>query len=284
MSAVLVTLGDLVDDIVVDLDEPINEAADTHARIFHRRGGSAANVAARYARSGPARFIGQVGTDSVGMRLISELARDGVDVSFVRRDGRSASIVVLVDERGERTMLVDRGSARSLDGIEPAWLEGASVVHLTFYSLLDEPIATTSRRLAALAFERGIPLSLDLSSTTLLAEAGVDRVEPMVAELRPTVVFANVDEAALVGIDGPFAGALTVVKRGGEACIVYPVDGPAVEVPATPLSVAVDTTGAGDAFAAGFLGAHDRGSDPVGAATAGHAAAHELLVGRGTGR
>ena len=281
MSAVLVTMGDLVDDIVVDLDEPINEAADTHARIFHRRGGSAANVAARYARTGPARFIGQVGTDSVGMRLISELARDGVDVSFVRRDGRSASIVVLVDRDGERTMLVDRGAARDLDGVEIAWLEGATGLHLTFYSLLDEPIATTSRRLAALALEQGVPLSLDLSSTTLLAEAGIERVETMVGDLRPTVIFANGDEAGSVRIDGPFAGAATVVKRGSDPCVVHPVDGASFEVPAIPVRAVVDTTGAGDAFAAGFLGFPDWSADLAGAAAAGHAAAHELLVERG---
>ena len=269
-----------MDDIVVDLDEPINEGADTHARIFHRRGGSAANVAARFARTGPARFVGQVGADAVGMRLISELARDGVDVSFVRREGRSASIVVLVDPTGERTMLVDRGSARALDRVEVAWLGGATVLHLTFYSLLDEPIATTSRRLAALAAERAVPLSVDVSSTTLLAEAGVDQVESMVAELRPAVVFANADEATMLGIDGPFAGAAAVVKRGGDACVVHPVDGTPFEVPATPVSTVVDTTGAGDAFAAGFLAHTGWRSDPAAAAAAGHAAAHQLLVER----
>ncbi|MCB0966877.1 MAG: carbohydrate kinase family protein [Ilumatobacter sp.] len=280
----LVTLGDLVDDIVVDLDQPINQAADTHARIFHRRGGSAANVAARFARTAPARFIGQVGTDSVGMRLISELARDGVDVSFVRRAGRTASIVVLVDVDGERTMLVDRGSARALAGVEPTWLDGADVLHLTFYSLLDEPIATTSREVAASAVERGIPVSLDLSSISLIATAGVDRVEQMAADLGVAVVFANDDEARLLGIDGCFAGATTVVKRGSDPCVVYAVDGSSIEVPPVAIDRVVDTTGAGDAFAAGFLGTRGWRDRLSVAAEAGHAAAHALLVERAGGR
>ena len=280
----LVTLGDLVDDIVVVLDEPINEASDTGARITHRRGGSAANVAAGFARSGQARFIGQVGADAVGVRLVSDLARDGVDVSYVRRAGRSASIVVLVDADGERSMLVDRGSARDLADADPAWLDGADVLHLTFYSLLDEPIASVSRELATLAAERGIPVSLDLSSTTLLDSVGPERVLAIVAEIGPSLVFANADEAALIGIDRPLAGAATVVKYGGDGCRVHPVDAPSFEVPAISIPVAVDTTGAGDTFAAGFLGQADWANDLAAAAAAGHAAAHDLLAERVGGR
>src|SRR5205814_351175 len=108
---VLCTLGDLVEDVVVWLHEPINYGTDTPARIVRRRGGSAANVAAFAAAVGSSsRFVGQVGTDGTGERLLAGLHAGGVD-TVVARGGRTGSIVVVVDPSGERTMLTDRGAA-----------------------------------------------------------------------------------------------------------------------------------------------------------------------------
>ena len=87
-----------------------------------------------------------------------------------------------------------------------------------------------------------------------------------------------------VDITEPFAGAATVVKRGSEGCVVYPIDAPSFEVPSMPIASVVDTTGAGDAFAAGFLGVPDWARNLHGAAAAGHAAAHELLLERAVPR
>jgi sugar/nucleoside kinase (ribokinase family) len=113
---VLATVGDLVDDIVVRLGGPIHVATDTDAVIERRHGGSAANVAVTAARiTGGSRFLGQVGHDARGVMLLTELAAEGVDVSAVRRAGRTGSIVVLVDAGGERSFLTDPGSARDLD-------------------------------------------------------------------------------------------------------------------------------------------------------------------------
>src|ERR1700712_3119850 len=109
------TVGDLVEDIVVRLGVPVNEASDTAAQVVRRRGGSAANMAVSVARAGhPARFIGQVGDDAVGASLLDELRADGVDV-VARRAGVTGTIVVLLDHLGERTMLTDRGACTSLD-------------------------------------------------------------------------------------------------------------------------------------------------------------------------
>src|SRR5437868_7614502 len=92
--AVLCTLGDLVEDVVVWLHEPINYGTDTTARIVRRRGGSAANVAVFAATDGGAsRFVGQVGDDETGTRLLARLHEDGVD-TVVARGGRTGSIVV----------------------------------------------------------------------------------------------------------------------------------------------------------------------------------------------
>jgi len=282
---VLVAVGDLVEDVVVVLGGPVNAASDTSARISRRRGGSAANVAVAAAgQGGSARFVGQVGVDAVAETLVADLAARGVDVAFVRRAGRTATIVVLVDETGERTMLVDRGSARDLDGADGAWLDGASVLHLTLYSLLDEPIASTSRMLAVMAAEREIPVSVDVSSVALIAEAGPAAVIELVASLHPAVVFANADEAAALGLSASGVPerlpAIVIVKRGADPSSVHLRDGTVVDVPSLPLDRPVDTTAAGDTFAAGFLTHDGWRHDPVAACAAGHRAAHALLTAR----
>lgn len=280
-EAVIVTLGDLVEDVVVELAGPINLASDTDARITRRRGGSAANVAAAAAGLGGSRFVGQVGDDAAGDRVIAELAADGVDVQFVHRSGRTATIVVLVDEVGERTMLVDRGSARALTGADRAWLDGADALHLTLYSLLDEPIATTSRDAARLAHGLGVAVSIDVSSVALIEEVGATAVRNLIVSLQPTIVFANADEATALCLDEPLGRAATIVKRGHDPCVIRQPGADPVHVPALRLDRSVDTTGAGDAFAAGVLSHPRWREDLTTACASGHAAAHALLAQRG---
>ena len=281
MPVVLAAIGDVVDDIVVHAGGPIRVATDTPSSIARRRGGSAANVAAVAARlAGSARFLGQVGDDGTADLVLAELVADGVDVSFVRRAGRTGAIVVLVDEHGERSFLTDPGSARSLDDPDPIWLDGVDVLHVPVYSLVDEPIATTAVTTVGWAHARGIAVSIDASSVAVLEAYGVERMLGLIAELRPTVVFANGDEADLLGIAGPLCDAVTFVKRGARDAIVHAPGAAARSVPAFDLGSVTDSTGAGDAFAAGVLTAACWRSDPVAACAGGHRAAAALLSPR----
>jgi len=117
----IATLGDLVDDIVVHLDGPVQLGSDTSSTIRRRRGGSAANFAATVCALGhQARFLGQVGADAIGTMLVDELAATGVDVTAVQRGGTTGSIVVLVDDSGERHMLTDRGASALLGHVDAA--------------------------------------------------------------------------------------------------------------------------------------------------------------------
>lgn len=272
------SVGDLLDDVVVRIDGPIRRAADTVARIERRQGGSAANVAAAAAHvAGASRFIGQVGDDLAGRGLVAELASHGVDVQHVRSAGHTGSIVVLVDHLGERTMLTDRGVATDLASPEAAWLDAAAVLHVPWYSLAGGAIARTSVTLIEWAHARSIPVSIDVSSTALWD--GVDAREAWhrVDLLAPTVVFANLDEAGLLGIDRAIGHAVTVVKRGSQPALVHLPDGSTVSVPACDVGDGADTTGAGDAFAAGYLTCAEWRTDPVAACHAGHSAAAALL-------
>ena len=266
---------------MVWLPGPIALGSDTEVTITRARGGSAANVAAAAVRSGgAARFVGQLGDDELAHRLLHGLAATGVDV-VARHGGRTGSIVVLVDSTGERTMLTDRAAATELADPEPAWLDGVSVLHLPAYSLFKERLARSCLAMAVMAKERGIPLSIDPSSSALLVDYGIDRFKALLADLQPAVLFPNADEAALLDGDGPPPGVDLVVEKHGPGAVRLITADEVTEVPVPPVTGVVDTTGAGDAFAAGFLVAWTAGKPPVECVTHGNETAAHVLRGPG---
>ncbi len=274
------SVGDLVEDVVVRLHERVNVASDTRATVIRRRGGSAANVIAAARRAGgAARFIGQVGDDVTGRSLTDALAGDGAEV-VVRRAGRSGTIVVLVDVVGERTMLSDRAACTELTDPDQAWLDGLHTLHIPYYSLICEPLATTSATLARWAAARGIRVSIDMSSAAVLHHVGSAQALATIRSLHPAVVLANELEAAVLGSmmhPDHLGGALVVIKQGAEPAIVLEAGEPPVHVPAEVVVDVHDTTGAGDAFAAGLLLALAAHADPISATRRAHAVAADAV-------
>ena len=124
-------------------------------------------------------------------------------------------------------------------------------------------------------------MSVDVSSTSPCSRRTAPSAAlDLIAVLRPAVVFANGDEAKLLGIARPLSGAVTFVKHGAADAVVH-VPGDATHVvPAIGVGPVLDTTGAGDAFAAGVLTSDVWRTDPVAACAAGHRAAAALLSSR----
>ena len=277
----IVVVGDLMVDVVAALPGELARGSDTPAPISHHHGGSAANVAAWLVEAGAdVAFVGRAGADSFGDAAVAAL--DGCDARVARDPLRpTGTCIVLVHPGGERTMVPDPGAndALALDD-----LPAGGHLHLTGYGLLREGSRAAMLRALELARERGMAISVDPSSAAPLRTAGAATFLGWAAGA--DLLLPNADEAReLTGEEDPERAARALATRGAEVVVTLGAGGAlwtdgahVVRAPAAAAGV-VDTTGAGDAFAAGLLAARARGEGPAEALAAGCA-----LAGRAVGR
>ncbi len=242
------TLGDLHLDVVARLDRPLVTGADTPARTVVSAGGQAANVAAWVAALGArARLVAKLADDEGGTLAASSLHHLGVELCGPVVTGSTGIVVSVVTADGERSMASDRGVAAELraDELDPDWFVGCDHLHVSGYCLAGEPGRSAARRAAELARAHRAVVSIDLSASTVIETCGAELFRELVVALAPDVVFCNEDEDRAIG--GAIRGMTWILKRG--ACGVS-FDGE--ERGAAPVDV-VDTTGAGDALAAGWI-------------------------------
>lgn len=236
------TIGDLILDVVVLPERPLAPDGDTPAEIRLAAGGQAANVAAWASALGAgARLICKRGTDGASRLAAAELELLGVQMSGPVAEGRGGVVVSVRNAHGERTMASDRGIASTLDpsDLDPAWLESCDVLHVSGYCLLREPMAQAAIEAARLAPR----VTVDLASAHDIALLGADTFASRLAALGPDVAFATeAERAAVPGFDTAW-----VIKLGARGARF-----PEGEYPA-PAGPVIDTTGAGDALAAGYL-------------------------------
>ncbi|HVQ23129.1 MAG TPA: PfkB family carbohydrate kinase, partial [Candidatus Saccharimonadia bacterium] len=261
------SLGDIIVDVVVAASGPLVRGSDRAGEVVFRQGGSAANVAVWVARSGgESVFIGAVGRDEWGRRLRAALAAAGVEARLVTKHAPTARIAVIVEADGERSFVTDRGAADLLlpGDLRAGWFRGHDRVggrqrlalHLPGYSLYSEPLAAASRRAVELARGSQALVSVDMSSHQPILDLGPAEARSRIAAIAPDLLFGNVAEveAILGGRDRAVLldlAPIAVVKDGARGATILHHDG-VIEVPTTVIA-ANDTTGAGDAFAAGFL-------------------------------
>lgn len=265
----IVCVGDIVTDVLAAVHGPIAPGSDTPASIQVGGGGQAANTASWLAAAGaPVTLVAAIGDDQAGRDRVAELTAAGVRVAAQVCPGVATGAIVVLTDRGDRTMITDRGanqllSADSIDAVLP----GAVWLHLSAYTLMGMP--EIGRHALARARAHGLQVSVDAASAQPLRDVGP---QAFLSWVRPTdVLFTNADEAAVLAGRGPareqalaLAGAVggsAVVKLGARGA-VWARNGEVFAAP-SPEVTAVDTTGAGDAFAAGLLAALAAGREPV---------------------
>jgi sugar/nucleoside kinase (ribokinase family) len=260
-------------DVVAQLSGPLARGSDTPARIERHGGGQGANVATWLAACGvPVTFVGRAGDDALGREAVAELEAAGVDTRVaLDTDRPTGTCLVLVEPGGERTMVPDPGAndALVIDDVP----EGTHL-HLAGYTLLRKGSRAAGIHALTQARARGMTTSLDPSSAAPLAAVGATE---FLAWAGPVdLLVANREEAALLsGHSDADHSARALTGVATEVVVKLGAEGAAwsggVEVrrrPAETVEV-VDTTGAGDAFAAGLLSAWRPGGDPEAALAAG---------------
>jgi ribokinase len=274
----LVVLGDVMVDVVCRLEGPIALGSDAPARIEFGYGGSAANVSAwaavaRGAGAAPV-LAGRIGADERGRAAEAELQAVGVDTRLtVDGERPTGTCVVLVGPDGERSMVPDPGANDQLvegDLPDDVLVDGAHL-HLTGYSLVRDGSRAAGRAAIARAREREMSVSVDPSSAALLSPAFLDELDGV------GLLLPNVEEAAaLSGAEDAEQAALALAARVPEVVLTLGAGGAlwtdglhVVRVDAAAERDPLDTTGAGDAFAAGFLMARLSGAATEAALQAG---------------
>jgi sugar/nucleoside kinase (ribokinase family) len=240
------------------------------AQIDVRAGGSGANQAAWLAGLGiQVEFIGRVGDDPFGRSNTDDLSKRGVELYVALDTAHSTgTVLVLVDHDGERTMLTDRGASRHMLDVPEHLFAPGKHFHLSGYVLLDEPSRPAALHALHLARRAGMSISVDPVAGTLIEEAGAERFLAWTHGVDLCV--PNLDEArALVGDGQPEEVVARLCTHYREVALKLGADGalwqrrgePALHLPALEVAV-VDTTGAGDAFCAGFLSQWLRAAAP----------------------
>ena len=275
----VVVLGDINIDLVFFVEEAPQPGGMSVAREFQEHhGGVGGNIASALARLGVrVGLMGAVGRDVFGERALKALRAVGVDTSrVIVLEDHTGLMSVAVDRRGERAIVGSRGAnaSRELGEEDLEYVSEARHLHVSGYQMLNRDGGSSALRLLKYARDAGLTVSMDMEGAAFLSRVG-ENLRGLL-----THVFANRWEAegfTGTGDEAEMAGRLrmelesdvAVVKLGERGCVVDWGEG-ARHVPAFKVRV-VDSTGAGDAFNAGFIYGILKGLKPHESALIGNA-------------
>ena len=236
---------------------------DTRTVISTHGGGAGGNVASWLAVLGnDVTMVGRIGNDTAGSAITAEFDALGISYGNIVKEGLHTGVVVcLVDPSGERTMLADNGANAGLEVSDLPALDGVDAIYLSGYA----PLAPLSREgvveMVRAINSQGIPIVFDPATVGGMQGVPVEEILSWCA-LMETVIM-NEEEAIYLSELSDCESALNffieltpraIIKRGSAGAIGLERGGQIISV-AAHTSAVVDTTGAGDAFAAGFIDA-----------------------------
>jgi sugar/nucleoside kinase (ribokinase family) len=254
----LLVIGDIAWDVLMRPSGDLVWGADVFGHVDLLPGGSAANVAVWARRLGAdVTLVGLIGEDRYGDLMRAHLDREGV-ADFVRvvAGGETMRIGVVVRPDAEHAFVTDHSHPLRLseDDLPASLLDRADAVFLNGYAVFMAGSASFASTLLAEARRRGVLVTFDPSSFSLIRTYGASRLLDEIGHL--DILLANRHEAGALVPGRPEAdllsyASLAVVKRGADGATALGGDA-TLSVAAEPITV-VDTTGAGDAFDAAFL-------------------------------
>ncbi|MFH0867115.1 MAG: adenosine kinase [Bacteroidota bacterium] len=242
------------------VDKNISRSIIDKTKNFDRiiaSGGSAANTIHGLAKMGiDTGFIGKIGKDEMGDYFRSDMEKNNIKTFLLESDSDSGVAVALVSPDGERTFAVHLGAAVELSAsdLSPAFFNGYDMLHIEGYLLQNYSLIETA---CDLAKKSGLKISLDLASFNVV-EAHRDFLT-YISKSYADIIFANEDEAKAMTGHQPVDAVnhisewcdVAVVKIGKDGSLVK-TGGELYKIESVKANV-VDTTGAGDLYASGFL-------------------------------
>ena len=268
-SQKVLCIGDVMLDVVVALQAPINYGEDTPSKITTHGGGAAGNVASWIAHAGTAAsIVARIGNDSAGAAITSEFEDLGVDYSSLRKTSDATGVVVVVvDKKGERTMFPETGANSGLVVTDMPDLAGFDAAYVSGYALLNPRSRAGVLEMIAVIKSAGLPIFYDTVTVGAMKEVNRALIQSWLPLM--DYVLPNEEEALYVADAADIDSALTkllelcpavIIKRGPSGATAQNRGGTRIDIDAINTVVA-DTTGAGDSFAAGFIATKISGGD-----------------------
>ena len=283
-NAIVDVMAPCEDELIAELDlakggmtlvdtDRAQELYSAMGRATEISGGSAANTLAGMAALGAqCAFIGQVAKDQLGEIFAHDIRAVGIDFDTAAREGDppTARCLIFVTPDGERTMNPFLGASQFLPpaALDEELIASAGVLYLEGYLWDPEEPRSAMRRAIEVARNAGRKVAFTASESFVIDRHG-DDFRALIEEGQIDILFVNEHELATLTGEDDFEAGLDAVKdkvptlvatRSAKGAVAIS-NGTRAEVAAEPIAKVVDTTGAGDLFAAGFLTGHTRGED-----------------------